>query len=122
MKQPILVIEDDTTLNRLIVRQLEKAGYTPTGVARWSEAQSHLARHEPALIITDVRLPDGDSRALLPRLVEAYPVIVLTAFGSVRNAVQAMKQGAADYLLKPIGLEELLLSVERALENSLLRQ
>ncbi|MGB5198381.1 MAG: sigma-54 dependent transcriptional regulator [Sedimenticolaceae bacterium] len=122
MKQPILIIEDDSTLNRVIVRQLEKAGYAPTGVARWSEAQSHLARHEPALIITDVRLPDGDSLALLPRLVETYPVIVLTAFGSVRNAVEAMKQGAADYLLKPIGLEELLLSIERTLEHSLLRQ
>ena len=122
MKPPILVVEDDTTLNRLIVRQLEKAGYAPTSVVRWSEAESHLAKYEPALIITDVRLPDGDSLALLPQLAEAYPVIVLTAFGSVRNAVEAMKQGAADYLLKPVGLEELLLSVERTLENSLLRR
>jgi DNA-binding NtrC family response regulator len=122
VKPPILVVEDDTTLNRLIVRQLEKAGYAPTSVVRWSEAESHLAKYEPALIITDVRLPDGDSLALLPQLAEAYPVIVLTAFGSVRNAVEAMKQGAADYLLKPVGLEELLLSVERTLENSLLRR
>jgi DNA-binding NtrC family response regulator len=122
MSSPILVIEDDVTLNRLITRQLEKAGYNPTGVNRWADAQSHLAKHEPALIITDVRLPDGDSLALLPELVESYSVIVLTAFGSVRNAVDAMKQGAADYLLKPVGLDELLLSVERTLENSLLRR
>jgi len=122
MTQPILVIEDDVTLNRLITRQLERAGYTATGVHSWSQAHAHLGKHEPALIITDVRLPDGDSLALLPELVDTYPVIVLTAFGSVRNAVAAMKQGAADYLLKPVSLEELLLTVERALETSLLRR
>jgi DNA-binding NtrC family response regulator len=117
----ILVIEDDVTLNRLITRQLERAGYIPSGVASWSEARSYLAEHEPALIITDVRLPDGDSLEYLPELVEAYPVILLTAFGSVRNAVDAMKRGAADYLLKPVGLDELLLAVERTLEHSMLR-
>jgi DNA-binding NtrC family response regulator len=122
MSATILVIEDDLTLNRLITRALDRAGYSTTGVTRWSEAHSHLARHEPALIITDVRLPDGDSLELLPELVETYPVIVLTAFGSVRNAVNAMKQGAADYLLKPVGLDELLLTVERVLETSLLRR
>ncbi|MCP5305098.1 MAG: sigma-54-dependent Fis family transcriptional regulator [Chromatiaceae bacterium] len=122
MSQPILVVEDDATLNQLIVRQLARAGYGATGVTRWAEAHDHLARHEPALIITDVRLPDGDSLERLPELVETYPVIVLTAFGSVRNAVDAMKQGAADYLLKPVGLDELLLTVERALENTQLRR
>lgn len=122
MTQSILVIEDDATLNRLMKRQLEKAGYQATGVTCWSEAKTHLARHEPALIITDVRLPDGDSLEILPELIEVYPVILLTAFGSVRNAVDAMKRGAADYLLKPVGLDELLLAVERTLETSMLRQ
>ncbi len=122
MSQPILVIEDDATLSHLITRQLEKAGYAPTAVNNWSEAERHLKQHEPALILTDVRLPDGDSLDILPELVETYPVIVLTAFGSVRNAVDAMKQGAADYLLKPVGLDELLLTIERALETSQLRR
>ena len=122
MNQPVLVIEDDITLNRLIARSLQKAGYSATSTTSWSDAQRHLAKHEPALIITDVRLPDSNTVELLPELVTVYPVIVLTAFGSVRNAVDAMKQGAADYLLKPISLEELLLSVERTLETSLLRR
>ena len=121
MNQPMLVIEDDETLNRVITRQLEKAGYAPTGVNCLADARRYLATSEPALIITDVRLPDGDSLALLHELVDDYPVIVLTAFGSVRNAVDAMKRGAIDYLLKPIGLEELLLTVERVLETSQLR-
>ena len=122
MTQSILVIEDDATLNRLMKRQLEKAGYRAAGVACWSDAKAYLARHEPAVIITDVRLPDGDSLEVLPELIEVYPVILLTAFGSVRNAVDAMKRGAADYLLKPVGLDELLLAVERTLEHSMLRQ
>jgi DNA-binding NtrC family response regulator len=122
MTQSILIIEDDTTLNHLMKRQLEKAGYEAAGVASWAEAQAFLALHEPALIITDVRLPDGDTLEVLPELIEVYPVILLTAFGSVRNAVDAMKRGAADYLLKPVGLDELLLAVERTLENTLLRQ
>ncbi len=122
MTQSILIIEDDTTLNRLMKRQLEKAGYEAAGVANWAEAQAFLALHEPALIITDVRLPDGDTSEVLPELIETYPVIILTAFGSVRNAVDAMKRGAADYLLKPVGLDELLLAVERTLETTLLRR
>ncbi len=122
MTRPILIIEDDTTLNHLITRQLGKAGYETRGVANWSEAQNHLASAEPALIITDVRLPDADAIELLPELVDAYPVIVLTAFGSVRNAVDAMKKGAADYLMKPISFDELLLTVERTLENAQLRK
>lgn len=122
MSKQILVIEDDVTLNHLITRQLDKAGYNAFGVVNWLEAQSFLAGHEPALIITDVRLPDGDSLTFLPDLVGVYPVIVLTAFGSVKNAVDAMKQGAADYLLKPVSLEELLMTVERALETSQLRR
>ena len=122
MTQSILIIEDDTTLNHLMKRQLAKAGYESEGVGSWSEAKAFLALHEPALIITDVRLPDGDSLEVLPELIEAYPVILLTAFGSVRNAVDAMKRGAADYLLKPVALDELLLSVERTLENTMLRR
>ncbi|HPR05775.1 MAG TPA: sigma-54 dependent transcriptional regulator [Denitromonas sp.] len=122
MKRPILIIEDDTTLNHLITQQLARAGFSTTGATSWSAAQSYLATKEPALIITDVRLPDGDSIQLLPELVETYPVIVLTAFGSVRDAVDSMKRGAADYLLKPVSFDELLLTVERTLENAQLRQ
>lgn len=122
MSQQILIVEDDATLNQLITRQLAKAGYDTHGVTLWADAHCYLNAHEPALILTDVRLPDGDSLELLPDLVDTYPVIVLTAFGSVRNAVDAMKQGAADYLLKPISQDELLLTVGRTLENSQLRR
>ncbi|MCU7908512.1 MAG: response regulator [Candidatus Thiodiazotropha sp. (ex Lucinoma aequizonata)] len=69
----------------------------------------------------DARLPDGNSLKQLPSVVDEYPVIILTAYGSVKDAVDAMKKGAADYLLKPISPEELLLTVERAISTAALR-
>ncbi|NCA88175.1 MAG: sigma-54-dependent Fis family transcriptional regulator [Gammaproteobacteria bacterium] len=121
MSNRILVIEDDAVLNRLLVSQLRAQDYEVTGVANWRDADQHLSQHEPHLIITDVRLPDGDSLERLPELVKSQPVIVLTAFGSVRDAVQAMKAGAFEYLLKPVSPDELILVVQRALADALLR-
>lgn len=121
MSNRILVIEDDAVLNRLLVSQLRAQDYEVTGVANCRDADQHLSQHEPHLIITDVRLPDGDSLERLPELVKSQPVIVLTAFGSVRDAVQAMKAGAFEYLLKPVSPDELILVVQRALADALLR-
>ena len=121
MSELILVIEDDVTLNKLVIDQLIDAGYRAIGANNWKEARKHLEKNEPSLIIMDGRLPDGDSLAQLPELVEEYPVIILTAYGSVKSAVDAMKNGAEDYLLKPVSLEELLLTVQRTLSNAALR-
>ena len=121
MGSKILVVEDDATLNKLIVRQLSKVGHKVTGVTRWAEAKAFLESSEPALIIMDGKLPDADELEMLPEIVNDYPVIILTAYGSVRNAVEAMKIGAADYLLKPASPEELLLTVERTLEHVAIR-
>ena len=121
MAGQILVIEDDATLNQLMVRQLNRAGHKVTGVTLWSDARAFLASNEPSLIIMDGKLPDADSLEMLPEIVDDYPVIVLTAYGSVKNAVGAMKAGAADYLLKPASPEELMLTVERTLENAAIR-
>ncbi len=121
MSNRILVIEDDAVLNRLLVTQLRAQDYEVTGVATWRDADDHLRDHEPHLIITDVRLPDGDSLERLPELAKNQPVIILTAYGSVRDAVQAMKAGAFEYLLKPVSPDELILVVQRALADALLR-
>ncbi len=118
----ILVIEDDAVLNGLIVDQLKRAGYKAKGVNTWSDAQQLLSSEEPHLILMDIRLPDGDGMKLLPELTSQYPVLVLTAHGSVRAAVQAIKAGAAEYLIKPIDLDELDLMVERTLATAALRR
>ncbi len=121
MQHHILIIEDDTALNRLMVSHLETQGYRVTGVTSWRAAEAFFAEEEPHLVIMDVRLPDGDSLARLPELVPMQPVIVLTAYGSVRDAVEAMKAGAFEYLLKPASPDELSLVVQRALETASLR-
>ena len=74
------------------------------------------------LVVLDLRLPDVDGLEIIPTLTEECPVIVLTAFGSIDNAVRAIKSGVADYLTKPVNLEELELAINRVLENVSLRR
>ena len=121
MSRRILVIEDDALLNRMIVRQLEGMGHRVAGMGSLKEARSYLKKYEPDLIISDMRLPDGDCISELPSLGESHPVIVLTAYGTVKNAVEAIQAGAADYLSKPVSPDELALTVKRVLDTAALR-
>ncbi|MEN8216078.1 MAG: sigma-54 dependent transcriptional regulator [Pseudomonadota bacterium] len=118
----ILIIEDDALLNRMLVDNLNKLGYHTQGVTTLAQAREYLSKHEPALVILDGRLPDGDGMELLPELKDICPTILLTAYGSVKQAVEAMKAGAAEYLVKPLDLDELEMVVKRTLENAILRQ
>lgn len=116
----ILVIEDDRVLSQLLTRELARGGHTVSAVGRWSEAAAYLETHAPNLVVTDVRLPDVNMLEKLPALAAEQPVLVLTAFGTVQDAVAAMKAGAADYLVKPVDLEELEIVIERTIANAAL--
>lgn len=116
----ILVIEDDELVNQMIVYQLEGMGYKADGVGSLNKAKEYLSKYEPNLIITDMRLPDGDCLTDLPGITESHPVIVLTAYGTVQNAVEAMQAGAAHYLTKPVSPDELTVVVERVLKAAAL--
>lgn len=118
----LLVIEDDATLNRLMCTQLKAAGYDAVGAQRWSEVVILLADIEPDLILLDFKLPDADGLARLPELVDLCPVIVLTAFGSIDRAVQAIRQGAVDFLTKPVNPSVLDLAIRRALNANSMRR
>ncbi|MBT2991241.1 MAG: Fis family transcriptional regulator [gamma proteobacterium symbiont of Ctena orbiculata] len=122
MKLKIVVVEDDELLRQLLIQHLVKLGYEADGLSRWDSVLSYLDKYEPALIITDARLPDANSLEHIESIATNYPVIVLTAFGSVRDAVNAIKAGAVDYILKPVSLDTLSLTVERALDNAALRK
>lgn len=122
MKSKILVIEDDSVLNQLMIHHLTELDYEADGFERWNEAMAYLEKHEPSLILTDARLPDANSLEHIETLSDNYPIVVLTAYGSVKDAVAAIKSGAADYLLKPISLDTLALTVQRVLENANLRK
>lgn len=122
MKRKILVVEDEAKLRRVIELQLSSAGFD---VELAASAEEGLRMAERAdLILTDLRLPGMDGIALLDAIRVQngqVPVIVMTAFGTVENAVEAMKLGAADFLLKPFSLDHLLTVVNKALEVSSLR-
>ena len=122
MKRKILVIEDDAPLSRLLREQLLRSGYDVHGVRSWAETEAYFREHEPHLILSDARLPDGDGLERLPWLCEQAPVIILTAYGSVRDAVKAMHAGAAEYLVKPVNPDELEVTVKRVLEHARIRQ
>ncbi|MBY0432465.1 MAG: response regulator, partial [Rhodospirillales bacterium] len=122
MKPRILLIEDDDVLNQLLSGQLERFGYAVQGMRTWRSAASYMEEHEPDLVILDCRLPDADGMELLPKLSQSVPVVILTAYASVQNAVRAIKYGAAEYLVKPVNLDELEVVVQRALENAALRK
>jgi DNA-binding NtrC family response regulator len=120
--QSILVIEDEEKLRRVIGMHLGAAGYQVTATATAEEGIKHAG--DVDLILTDLKLPGMDGLALLEKLGEQNshaPVIVMSAFGTVENAVDAMKKGAVDFLPKPFSLDHLSVVVEKALEVRKLR-
>ncbi|MDR2014075.1 MAG: sigma-54 dependent transcriptional regulator [Azoarcus sp.] len=118
MRASILVVEDDSVLNRLLVKELGKAGYEVDGALSWQDARQHIAAFAPDLILLDVNLPDADGFGPLGELASSRPVVMLTAYGNVNQAVEAMRLGAADYLVKPVNLDELEIVIRGALERS----
>ena len=120
----ILLVEDKDSLRRVLRLTLEHAGYSVTESADAREAAQEIARAPHRLVITDLRMPHGSGLDVLRAARTAdpdVPVIVMTAYGSIDEAVQAMKDGAHDFLQKPVDSNHLLLLVERALEQSRLR-
>ena len=118
----ILLIEDDKVLNAVISDCLINAGHTTRSATSWQEAKTALERQDIQLVMTDVQLPDANGIELLPHLAAEYAVIVITAYGSINDAVRAVKAGAAEYLVKPINLDELQLVVDRVLDHQAQRR
>jgi DNA-binding NtrC family response regulator len=121
----ILIVEDEPKMRRLLELNLGEQGYT-THAAAEAEAGLKLLNQVPVdLVVTDFRLPGMNGLEFLQavkRVNANMPVVVMTAFGSVESAVEAMKAGASDYILKPFPLEELVLIVRKELESRKLRE
>ncbi len=121
----ILVVDDDESLRRVTQMQLEEAGYETYAAADGTAALRIVEVKKPRLVLTDLKMPGMSGIELLRRLRAQYPdtaVIMITAFGTVQNAVEAMKTGAYDYITKPIDYDELLVILERALERGSARE
>lgn len=111
MKKKILVVEDNLILCDILERWLLKAGYEVMTATDEPSARRKIKEHETALVLTDVRLPEGDGISLLEWSVRqklSIPFVVMTEYGSIADAVRAVKLGAKDYLPKPVYEEQLL--------------
>src|ERR671921_2245929 len=120
----ILLVEDKESLRRVLRLTLESAGYSVAEAEDAREAAQAVAREPFRLVLTDLRIPHGSGIDVLRASKAAaadVPVILMTAYGSIDEAVQAMKEGAHDFLQKPVDSNHLLLLVERALEHMRLR-
>src|SRR5262249_13677930 len=114
----ILVVDDDQRLRHALSLLLRTAGYEVVTAANVQAAEDALRESEVDLVISDVRMPGGSGLDLLEivrRLEIDALVILLTAYGTIENAVEAMRKGAFDYLLKPFDAEEMKVRVSRAL-------
>ncbi|HEY2149335.1 MAG TPA: sigma-54 dependent transcriptional regulator [Vicinamibacterales bacterium] len=115
---PILIVEDKDSLRTMLRLALEAQGHTVVEASNQPQAEAALLASHPAVVLSDLRLTEGDGFGVLRAakdLDPQLPVIVMTAFGSIQDAVNAMKEGALDFLAKPVDPDHLLLMVERAL-------
>src|ERR687891_1526314 len=120
----ILLVEDKDSLRRVLRLTLENAGYSVAEAIDARTALNEIADSRHRLVLTDLRMPNGSGLDVLRASKAAaadVPVILMTAYGSIDEAVQAMKDGAHDFLQKPVESNHLLLLVERALEQARLR-
>jgi DNA-binding NtrC family response regulator len=120
----VLVVDDEPAVQFAVAETIEAAGGEAIAARSAAEALEHVAAHHVDVVVSDYSMPDLDGLALLERiraLDATLPVILITAHGSERLAVRALKQGAYDYLAKPFDNDELVYSLERAAESRRLR-
>ena len=121
----LLVVDDDAAMRELVCDVLKDRGHDCTAVGSGQEALQELAQKDYAVVLTDLRMKGMPGTELLTEVKRRYPdagVILMTAFGSVETAVEAMKRGATDYLTKPVKTEDLVRVVERAVREASLRR
>jgi two-component system NtrC family response regulator len=121
----LLVVDDEENLLRVTQLRLEQAGFEVATAAGGEQALALLARQSFDLVLTDLRMPGLSGVELLGRIRAAWPeviVVLMTAYGTVESAVEAMKLGAFDYVIKPVNSDALRMIVERALEHHRLRE
>ena len=116
----ILIVEDRDSLRTMLRLALERQGHAVLEARDEPEAVRLLQHSQPAVVLSDLRLPEGDGFGVLRASKEIdadVPVIVMTAYGSIEDAVRAMREGALDFLAKPVDPDHLLLLVARALDQ-----
>jgi len=121
----ILVVDDDLEMCGLLSDVLSQEGFSALTISQSLEASKTIKKEEFDVIVTDLRMKGLKGLDLLQeakRVAPLTPVIIITAFGTIESAIQAMKMGAYDYITKPFQIDEFVLTVKKALENRLLKK
>jgi two-component system response regulator AtoC len=125
MTPRVLVVDDDAEMAEMVARHLAGEGFTVAAVTGGARAVERLAEEAFDVVLTDVVMGDVDGLAVLREAQQRHPrtrVILMTAFGSLENAIAALREGAADYLTKPFKMAEVTVAVRRALDEARLRE
>lgn len=125
MQRKILVIDDDKEMCSLLEEVLKGEGFSLTTITNSGEAIKLLKKEEFDVVITDLMMEGLKGLELLQeskRIAPLTPVIIITAFGTIESAIKAMKMGAYDYITKPFPLDELILTVKKAMETRILKE
>jgi len=123
MKAKVLIVDDDTSMCELLAEGLVQHGYEARWNASPQEALAQLADHEFDVVLTDINMRDMSGLELCQKATEAHPqlpVIVITAFGSMETAVQAIRAGAYDFITKPFDIDVVAIAIERAVKHGVL--
>jgi len=116
----VLVVDDEDGIRQALTRFLTRLGYDVQSAANAAEALRLLPAHHPQAMLCDIRMPETSGVELLPKVLAQDPdlaVLMLTAIDEPRTAIECLKLGAYDYLIKPVDLEELELSLQHALRQ-----
>ena len=125
MENRILIVDDEKEICLLLARRLTKEGYICVTAMNGKEALSHFYKDNFSLIITDIKMPEMDGMEFLKDVRAVNPnimVIMMTAYPEVDGVVEAIRLGACDFILKPIDLDLVVLSVKKALEKKSLEE
>ena len=121
----ILVVDDEKKMRHILQLMLEREGFRAEQAENGKEALDILQQKRFDLIITDLKMPVMDGMSLLEeakKIDPDLPIIVITAYGTIENAVEAMRKGAIDYITKPFEEEQILITVKRCLKFSRLSE
>jgi len=121
----VLIVEDERIAGKSLAEFLSRQGYQSECLATFSETRESINREKFDIYLVDVRLPDGNGLQLISRIRTKYGdaiIVILTAYGTMEDAITALKAGADNYLIKPINLDELIMVLQKEEERQSLQQ
>jgi len=121
----VLIVDDEKNMRHMLQTMLTKQGYEVAGAANGAEGLEAMASAHYDFILCDIRMPEMDGMAFLEKAIQSFPektYIMMSAYGTVETALEAIKKGAYDYISKPFKTDEVLLTLKKAEERERLKE